>query len=101
MEGGDPDEFSKGVKGLDSFPHFPASLVCKGNTEDLLRSRKTTREDMGDPVSDNSGLPASCSRKDQERTFCMENRFFLGRVKREKIGGEVHSTVTLFARFRG
>ena len=102
MERRDPHRPAVDVQqALDALAHLGGRLVGEGDGDDLVRTRQSLGDQIGDAMGDHPGLARAGAGKDQQRAFGVTNRVLLLCVE----GGEEiqpsYSTVTLLARFLG
>ena len=62
---------------VDTLPHLVCSLICKCDRKDIPRIDSLLRNQICNPVCQDSGLSRSCSCKDQKRSFRIKNRLLL------------------------
>jgi hypothetical protein len=68
-------------KPLHPFPHFIGCLIGKGDGKDVPWVHPFFLNEIGDPVSQDSGLSTSGPCKNKERPFGFQDRFLLNGVE--------------------
>jgi hypothetical protein len=78
MKGADPDPLaSLTEKTADPFLHFIGSLIGERDGQDAEWRNLLLLDEIGHPMREDTGLAASCARKNQKRSFGVKNRLLL------------------------